>query len=197
MDYLPPYILGIAITLFASCTQSIPVQIPYHRDPETPSLAALQAISKIDASALERHQVFDEAGEGIQTFSLDGELFTGWAYFLHPDTDHRYRFIFCKAGKIHWQVGYYDNGQLDHDFHMKADKSFGSERMWNKNGRPYIDYFYDPPGEMDGVQYRWHGNGVLAREGLYKKGEMVYEVIFDKEGRPIEKKGKVPEKWDN
>ena len=183
----------IWVLFFLSCSGQIPEEVPYHRNPHTPSLSDLQAVSKVEASELVSQMLFDEKGHGINIFFKEDSLYSGWAYQLFPDTDHRYRFTLYQQGHSLWQIGYYDNGQIDHDFHQKNDKSMGSERMWNKDGSLYIDYFYSAPGKMDGIQQRWHGNGILAREAVYTKGEMVYEVLFDEEGNVVERKGEVPE----
>ena len=170
----------------------VPAVVPYHREPETPSHAALQAISAIDVQQLRRERKFDEKRQKTDTYYLQDTLFTGWSFQIFDDTNHKYRYTKYEDGAPVWQIGYFDNGVLDHDFHLKNGKTLGSEKMWRRNGDPYIDYFYSAADQMDGLQRRWHANRVLARQGLYKAGTLVYEVIYDPGGKVTSSKGAVP-----
>ncbi len=188
--------LFLFVLYLAGCnaqTEAVPSKVPYHRDPETPSMEALELLDKIDASLLVKQQTSIGEGRRMDYYYLDGVPYTGWSYQAFKDTDHKYRYIKYEMGQPVWQIGYFENGQLDHDFHMKDGKSLGSERMWRGDGSPYINYFYSAPGAMDGLQRRWHPDSLLARYGFYEDGEMIYEIFYDKNGVITETQGNVPE----
>ena len=92
----------ILILFFLSCSGQIPEEVPYHRNPHTPSLSDLQAVSKVEASELVSQMLFDEKGHGINIYFLGDSLFSGWASQVFPDTDHRYRFTLYQRGHSLW-----------------------------------------------------------------------------------------------
>ena len=67
--------------------------------------------------------------------------------------------------------------------------------MWFEGGMPYIDTYFLEGGIQHGPQFRWYGDGTMARDGVYEYGELVYEVLFDKSGQITERKGDVPQKY--
>lgn len=151
--------------------------------------------------SLQKHDELEMQAESVEgaytlrTFSLNGVTFEGWAYQVFLDTEHRFRYTKFEKGLAVWQIGYYDNGDLGHDFHMKDGLNYGSQRMWRKGGGLYIDTFFLEGEIQHGLQYRWHGNGALAREALFNNGNLSYEVLFDKIGNITEKKGDLPKKY--
>jgi antitoxin component YwqK of YwqJK toxin-antitoxin module len=42
---------------------------------------------------------------------------------------------------------------------------------------------------MDGIQKRWHAGNVLAREALFKNGNVIYDIRYDKEGNVTQQIG--------
>ena len=100
-------------------------------------------------------------------------------------------------GLVVWQVGYYDTGEIDHDFHMKNGFNMGSQRMWNKGGGLYIDTYFLEGGIQHGPQKRWYGNGQLAMDAFFRNGTPIYEVLFDTDGTVVNAKGKLPEAYQS
>jgi hypothetical protein len=189
------HLLIIALILGA-CNEpgtKIPDEVPYHRDPETPSKEVLDAASTVRTLDLKEERIDTGTGHKRSYFYLNEKLFTGWSYQVFDDTEHKYRYLKCEEGVKVWQIGYYEDGTIDHDFHMKAGKGLGSERMWMADGNPYTDYYYSSSEKMDGVQRRWFTNNTLARDGLYKDGELIYDIFYNQDGTISEYKGVLPE----
>lgn len=174
----------------------ISVDIPRGINPQTPTQVALEEVVGIPFKALKETQSMNDRGRIYRSYDYENKPYNGWARQLLPDTDHRYRYMKFIDGVISWQIGYYADGTLDFDFHGKNGENYGSQRMWLADGTLYIDTYFLEGGVQHGPQKRWHSNHVLARDALYEKGELVYEVLFDQEGRITEKKGKVPSKYE-
>lgn len=172
--------------------KELPDQVPYGENPATPSQALLDKLLLISFDSLTEEVLKAKDGSIIRTFSLDQKPYSGWAIQVFPDTHHRYRYTKYEAGLPVWQIGYYDNGRLDHDFHMKGGQNYGSQRMWRGDGSPYIDTYFAEGGIQHGPQKRWYDNGILARDAQFQHGELVYEVLWNKDGKITEEKGMVP-----
>ncbi len=192
------WVLLIFLIVVTSCrgqSSGLPAEVPYHRHPETPPQELLEKVSTLNAEKLKTKQLEGEAGRRVNFYYLEGIPFSGWAYQLFEGNKHRYRYTKFEEGLPVWQIGYFDNGQLDHDFHMKDGRNMGSARMWMRDGKPYIDTYFLEQGLMDGPQQRWHSNGQLARDAWFIRDSLVYEVLFDRDGVITERKGAVPQKW--
>ena len=186
----------LSLILFSNAQPlSLIDRVPYDENPPTPQKAFLESLSKISYNELEVKEKWLEKGKKIRIHSLRGVLFSGWAYQVFTDTDHRYRYTKIEQGLAVWQIGYFDNGDLDHDFHMKAGYNKGSQRMWRKGGKPYIQTYFLEGGISHGPQLRWHANGQLARDALYEKGIALYDVILSPDGKVVEFKGEIPAKY--
>ena len=122
-------------------------------------------------------------------YLLNNDLFTGWACQVFNDIEHQYRYMLIQDGQLVRQIGYFENGQLDHDFRIKNGKNQGSSRMWRSDGLPYIEEYYNQFGNMDGIQKRWHAGKVLAREALYKNGTLIYDICYDQNGNVTKQTG--------
>lgn len=158
------------------------------RKPLTPSRDSLEQLCQVELEWL--HRVQKQEPEGMDLYYLADSLYSGWACHYNPDHDHQFRYAQYIQGQLVWQIGYYANGVLDHDFRIHHGKSSGSERMWMADGSPYIDYYYSPVGVKHDYHRRWHSNHQLAREALYYHGVLIYEHVFDPEGNLIEETGK-------
>lgn len=170
-------------------------QVPYGKTPSTPSMEDLEALNLIPFEELVIEMKEMEVGKRIRIHKKDFILFNGWTKQLFEDNEHRFRYTHFKDGFAVWQIGYFDNGELDHDFHMKNGMNFGSSRMWQKGGCLYISTHFKKGGINHGHAYAWHENCVLSRDALYDKDRIVYEIKFDTDGEIVEKLGKIPEKY--
>ncbi len=192
--------LFVIILIFSvSCKgqdQGIPDKVPYGMHPETPSKTLLDKLDRVDYDSLSITEEYAEEGKIIMHFSLNGKPFNGWSSKVLDNTDHRYRYTKFEDGLVVWQIGYYDNGDLGHDFHMKDGRNYGSQRMWYKGGGLYIDTYFLLGGYEQGNQRAWHSNGVLSRDAFFEKGKLVYEVRFDGQGNVIYKSGDVPKMYE-
>lgn len=157
------------------------------RNPYTPPRDSLEIWCTVEADLLTR--VRKEQQDGCDLYYLGDVLYTGWACQMYAGTEHKYRYTQFEQGKLVWQIGYYDSGQLDADFRMQDCKNSGSSRMWLADGSLYIDEYYSPPGIKQGVQKQWHANTVLAREAEYESGKLVYEERYDTSGNLIGRTG--------
>lgn len=153
----------------------VPDEVPRQRDPETPSKQALDALNPSPVSEVEVEMIFDENKVGLNHYSQESMPFSGWLYQEFPEDSHRHRYLLVENGVVTWQIGYYENGRLDFDFHVWREKGWGSHRMWYEDGSPYINYYYSKPGVKDGLQRRWNGKGELVLKLLYDNGELVSE----------------------
>lgn len=151
---------------------------------------SLEAWSAADAAALTKSRNGDIVK--YDYYYLNNELFNGWSKQLFKNNDHRYRYSLYENGLMVRQIAYYANEQLDADFQMMNGRNAGSARMWHADGKLYIDTFCDNDGNPDGLQWKWHSNGEVARKALYEKGTMIYELLYDSNGVLTEKRGKVP-----
>jgi len=159
-----------------SDSTGIPDTVPYGLNPRTPAHKDLKEISRTNIDALSTIN---------ETAYLDGQVFNGWTYQIFEDNEHRYRYTKYEKGKKVWQIGYYANGVLDHDFHVLNGKNKGSQRMWREDGTPYIDNFFLEGGIMHGVQKRWYSGNRLAMESKYENGTLIYKKEYDESGKLI------------
>lgn len=164
------------IHMTISDSTSIPSSVPYGLNPRTPTQKDLIEVSKINYDSLNNLN-------GISY--LHGQIFNGWTYQIFEENDHRYRYTKYENGKKVWQIGYFANGILDHDFHVLKDKNKGSQRMWRGDGSPYIDNFFLEGGILHGVQKRWYSDNRLAMESKYENGELIYKKEYDESGNLI------------
>ena len=160
------------------------------RHPITHSRDSLELWSVIDAATLTKTRKGDIIK--YDCFYHNDELFNGWAKQLFENNDHRYRYSLYENGLMVRQIAYYSNEHLDADFQMMKGKNCGSARMWHTDGKRYIDTFCDEDGNQDGLQWKWHSNGEVARKALYVKGTMIYELLYDANGVQTEKRGRIP-----
>ena len=148
--------------------------------PGTLSRAQLEALCKVDLSEIER--VKNTTPGEVNKFYFNGELYSGWACSNNMDDKHKYRYSEYIDGIMVRQIGYFDNGQVDHDFRMNKGRSVGQQRMWMRDGHLYVDNNYNEFGEMHGPQLRWYKNHQLARDGYYENGKMIYDIEYDQSG---------------
>lgn len=175
--------------------EKVPDEVPYGVAPATPAKEALDQIATFLFDSLTVTMDKSDKMKSIRIYSDENGLYNGWAVKVFSDTEHKYRYTKFEEGLSIWQIGYFDNGDLGHDFHMKDGKNYGSQRMWRKGGGLYIDTYFLEGGVLHGPQLRWHGNGTLSRDALFDKGQMVYEILFDQQGQPTKKEGKLPDKY--
>lgn len=158
-------------------TIGIPQKVPYEPNPVTPLQEDLIKVSETNFDSL-------IVINGI-TYQ-NKKVFSGWAYQIYKDNSHRYRYTKFNAGKKVWQIGYYESGNIDHDFHIYKDENMGSQRMWRDDGSLYIDNYFLEGGVLHGVQKRWYVDNRLAVESKYDKGILIYKREYDKSGNLID-----------
>lgn len=163
--------------------------VPYQAKPPIPTMEALDDLDLTDQTALTIEETRDSLGIITRQYFLKDLPFSGWTKAVFLDTDHRYRYVRYESGFPVWQIGYYDNGEIDHDFHIKNGKNKGAQRMWNKGGQLYIDTYFEEGGIQHGKQYRWYGDGTLARDAEFSHGKLIYEILYDKTGKETTRKG--------
>ena len=186
------------ITLVCSCsgqsTKEI-FEVPYEKNPKTPAKEYLDSLNLVPFELMNIEIRNSEKGNLVRIHTKDSLLFNGWTIQLFENNEHHYRYVHYSAGLADWQIGYFDNGELDHDFHMKDGENYGSARMWQKGGCFYIDTYFLEGGINDGPAYAWHANCILSRDALYDHDRFVYEVKFDTDGNIVQQKGVIPEKY--
>lgn len=167
-------LLVVFIMMAFSCGGSAQLDMNDVREcPEAPSLRELMTISVTPIGEL---AVEEEVKNKVtlRTFFQEGKLFTGWAFTLNVQTVHKFRFYQIVEGKLLREVGYYGNGQLDFDFHYKADLSDGCHMMWSEDGSVILNEFYKL-GKPHGRQLRFAEDGTIERDDDYKNGVLVEE----------------------
>jgi antitoxin component YwqK of YwqJK toxin-antitoxin module len=92
---------------------------------------------------------------------LDGEPFTGIAYFLD------------------------DEGRLEAEVTYRAGSEVGLKRGWFENGQPSYEVFMFN-GVFHGKKREWHRNGQLAEDSDYELGFELRHKRWDEEGELIE-----------
>ena len=171
-------------------------KVPYEKNPKTPSKESLESLNLLPFEALNIEINNIEGGKHIKIYKKGSLLFNGWTIQLFKGNEHRFRYTHYTNGLADWQIGYFDNGELDHDFHMKDGVNCGSARMWQKGGCPYIDTYFLEGGIGDGPAYAWHVNCSLSRDALFDNDKLLYEVKFDAEGKIVARQGEIPEKYN-
>ena len=160
---------------------------PEYRKPITPTQDSLEKWCSVDENKLVRVHKGDSLP--FHKYYLNNKLYTGWACEVRINNHHKYHYSQYENGEMVGRVGYYANGQVDMDFLSRNGNNVGSARMWNTDGSLYIDTFFTEDGKLDGLQWRWYKNGVVARKALFDKGELIYELLYDSNGNLTEKKG--------
>lgn len=157
----------------------LPESVPYGFYPMTPSQGILMQESKVHIDSLHLNN-----GRAF----LKDTSFSGWTYQIFENNEHRYRYTKFENGFKVWQIGYYENGVLDHDFHVLNNENKGSQRMWRSDGSPYIDNYFLEGGILHGVQKRWYADYQLAMESKYDEGKLIYKYEYDKKGNLLRRK---------
>jgi antitoxin component YwqK of YwqJK toxin-antitoxin module len=124
--------------------------------------------------------VMPVASEEPDTFFHQGDYYSGCAY-VEGFGEGGFMLYHIENGLVYLLEAFYPNGQQERRFSFENGLSTGLHEMWFSDGRLYIQE-NKLMGQSHGIQRRWHPNGQLAREALFKKGEMVWENLFDEEG---------------
>ncbi|MEM7103976.1 MAG: M14 family zinc carboxypeptidase [Bacteroidota bacterium] len=156
---------------------------------DVPAQDSLETICKQDFLELEKLQ--KDRTTPYDRYMLNGKLFSGCSKQVFENNKQQYRYSFIQNGILQRQIGYYVNGQVDHDFNLVDGLPHGPERMWMSDGHLYIEHHYEN-GKQEGYQRRWHSNHVLAREGYYRDGVAAFDLFFDPEGELIEAESILP-----
>ena len=61
--------------------------------------------------------------------------------------------------------------------------------MERSDGSPYIEEYYNQSGKMDVNQQRCQAGRVLAREALFKNGNVIYDIRCNQNGNVIQQTG--------
>lgn len=157
----------------------LPKVVPYNKNPNTPTQQQLDAVNPISIELLNITYIKENA-INPKIYTLDSLPFSGWTIQIFHDSDHKFRYVLLQSGLPEWQIGFYDNGDLDHDFHMKNGQNKGSQRMWRKNGIRYIDTYFKEGGIQHGEQFRWDNNDNLIWEAIYNNGILISESHYDR-----------------
>ncbi len=172
----------LSIGILALALPSFAQDIDRGRNPHTPLQTELEALSPLSFADLTETRHPKEDHTTLKVYLREGKPYYGWALQIFPDNEHRYRYIKLENGIVTWQIGYYDNGDLDFDFRMKDGKAFGSQRMWRKNQERYIENYFLEGGVQHGMQYRWFSGNRLAEEAEYNNGVLLYRKQYNEQG---------------
>lgn len=166
------------------------------KNPRTPSQKLLKSLNPIDNRSLNVEHMKSAEGRTQRVFLKDGKRFNGWTTDYNDQIDISTKFFKYVNGLVEWQIGFYNSGELNLDVRKTDGLNYGHQRFFNKQGFQYIDGFYSEPGKADGVQQSWFADGKIARDALYNKGEIVYDVMFDQTtGKVNEYHGTLPDKY--
>lgn len=177
-----------------SQTDSLPTEVPREVDPSTPTYELLAREVTQDFNSLEQEVVQLNPMETTRVYRLDGELYTGWTYQEFFDTEHRHRFTKFENGTPIWQIGYFDNLTLGHDFHMKDGYNYGSQKMWHSDGSVYINSYFLENEVQHGIQRTWSKEH-LVRDALFDHGKLIFDARFDDLGNMIQLEGSLPSNY--
>jgi hypothetical protein len=193
-----PFIIGLLMTSIGcmSQTESLPEVVPREINPETPSYEILSKNITVEFNSLSEEVTNLDKMRTTRVYSLNGERYSGWAYQEFFDSEHRHRFTLFYYGSAVWQIGYFQDLDLGHDFHMKDGYNYGSQKMWNNDGGLYIDTYFLEKEIQHGIQKRWSGRQ-LVRDALFDKGSLIYDVSFDGQGNIMKIEGTLPSDYPN
>ena len=177
-------ILPFIFALLIACDDQPPRQAkqPVSR-PSLPELKTLQDSCRFRCrtplTALDKHN--KDENRPWDLYLKNGEPFNGCAFDSLPAHQHT-SYFFIRDGKMVRNVGVFDNGRLSRDFGVKDGENHGKVRMWQADGGPYLDTWFDR-GQEVGLQRTWNREGKIVREAYFgKDGKQVYELKFDKSG---------------
>lgn len=193
MKYLSLIILSIL--LLDSCDLNhikVPTIVPREREAKTPTQLDLDNLKPIKFKLLNETKEELDSFNTVRVYHLEGEIYNGWALQIFEGSKHKYRYLKFEDGLISWQIGFYDTGELDHDFHMQDGMNYGSQRMWLRNGHFYIDTYFLEGEIQHGKQYRWYTNNKLAEESEFYQGKLIYRIKYNMDGNLVEHTGQVP-----
>ena len=180
------FVIGFCMAVLIGCHpapthQLLPV--PYSENPETPAQALLDSLSTLTIQVLDTTWIqLENQTEKIRWYTYHDVPFSGWVKEDFSTSHGRIRYYQIDSGMVNWQVGYFTNGHLDCDFHQLNGENHGSQRMWSKDGTPYIST-YAQHGKQHGKQRRWYPNGQLEWLAVYEQGELVEEVYYSEAGK--------------
>lgn len=162
--------------------QRVLLEVPYSQHPETPSQLLLDSLALVPMDSLAKKEVVIVQDCKQVFYTLNNKAYTGWAKEDFLSSHNRIRYYQIDSGLVNWQIGYFDNGQLDCDFHALNGFNHGSQRMWFRDGTPYINH-NATIGKKHGLQQRWHPNGQLDWQAEYVNDSLIYEVKYSPEGK--------------
>lgn len=158
------------------------LKVPYGRDPETPKQSLLDSLAILRMDSLEIIEVEVLPDRKQHFYQFHQKPFSGWVKEDFKETHQRIRYYQIDSGFVNWQIGYFDNGQLDCDFHSLKGLNHGNQRMWSRDGTPYINT-NSIMDKKHGIQKRWHPNGELNWLAEYDSGKLVYEISYTPKGK--------------
>jgi len=187
MKYLFFFILlnGLASCNFNPETNEVGpelLKVPYDHNPETPSQLVLDSLAVLPMDSLVKKDVEITQDRKQVFYTLNDRAYTGWATENLLSSHNRIRYYQIDSGFVNWQIGYFDNGQLDCDFHALDGFNHGSQRMWSRDGTPYVN-LNSIMDKKHGLQQRWHPNGQLDWQAEYVNDSLLYEVKYTPEGK--------------
>lgn len=175
-----------------STTQKLPA-VPYGEHPPTPSFATMRALEVLPIEQLNVRIEVVSPERTLRHYELEGIPYSGWVFQRFPDHQDQHRYLLLDQGLVVWQIGYFPDGILDHDFHLDEGFNRGSQRMWYRQGQAYINTYFLPGGKQHGWQYRYYASGGIARMSWYDQGTELYHLELSAEGDTLVQRGVFPD----
>lgn len=140
-SYSPLYLYLFSLLILIGCTNTKPsykdtLTVPYGLNPETPPKTQLEAIATVEIEQLESSLEAVDSTRQDHFYQVHGLPFSGWAKQDFLEGHQRTRHYKIEQGWVNWQIGYFDNGLPDCDFHALNGKDHGNQRMWARDGTP-------------------------------------------------------------
>lgn len=179
------HLTAVILLSLSACAQKPAIDLPvrYTVDPETPRQSLLDSLVTHRLSDFEERMVTVAPHVKNRFYLLDGKPFSGWS-FQELEDYQQIRYYKIDSGFVSWQIGFFENGQVNCDFHSKRGLNHGNQRMWSEDGTPYINT-NSINGESHGYQRRWYPNGQLEWEAQYENGKLIWEKNYDGSGSLI------------
>ncbi len=157
---------------------SQPVSCTFH--PQTPPLDSLLDLCTIHIDSI--HRIPRSSEQGGSDYYRNGVPYNGWACSIDSTNRHMYRISNIQKGKLVRQIGYFSNGQVDHDFKATNGLGIGSNRMWMEDGHIYVQYYYSSPGVKHDTSVRYYKNHQIALLEVYDSGRLLQKTEWDTSG---------------
>ena len=128
---------------------------------------------------------WDDLGKIEREEFYNDDLRNGLCVYWFSNGQKKEEAIFKNGKKNGLFSGWYRNGNKRCEINYKNDNKDGLSIYWYKNGNKKVEENWSL-GVPIGLWTEWHDTGKIYSEGVFRSGNLISKVCWDKSGSKIE-----------